>query len=148
MIRVQFPVYEFKIKEENGRKIVFDPFRRQWMVLTPEEWVRQNFMQYLTQVQQYPASLISIEREIAMGDVKKRFDIAVYNRAGKPWMLIECKAMAVPLTDEVLHQVMRYNQTLQTHYLVITNGVYTKCYRLIDDFLEIYEMPQYAGLEK
>ncbi len=143
MILVHFPTHDFKIKQQDGKELVFDPIRKIWIVLTPEEWVRQNFLQWLIQVLDYPASLISIEREIVLGDVRKRFDIAIYNRAGKPWMLVECKAMDITLDEPVLHQVMRYNQALQVSYLVITNGSFTRGFQLLPAFTEIDTMPGY-----
>ncbi|MEO7311463.1 MAG: type I restriction enzyme HsdR N-terminal domain-containing protein [Chitinophagaceae bacterium] len=143
MIPVQFPPHEFKMKEQDGREMIFDTFRKQWVVLTPEEWVRQNFLQWLVQVLQYPASLISIEREIMLGDLRKRFDIAVYNRSGKPWLLVECKGMDVRLDETVLHQVMRYNQALEVSYLVITNGSFTRGFQLVPGFIELDVLPDH-----
>ncbi len=121
MIRIDYPAHDFRIREEDDKEIIFDEYRKQWVRLTPEEWVRQNMLQYLVQIKQYPASLIAIEKEISLGDLKKRFDIVVY-RSSKPWMVIECKEMNVPLTESVLRQALNYNINLQTEFLVITNG--------------------------
>lgn len=121
MIDIQFPPPDFKVKEENGRKLIFDQIRKLWLLLTPEEWVRQNFLQYLVKVKKYPASLIAVEREIHLGDLKKRCDIVVYKEA-RPWMIVECKEMQVHLTEAVIKQILNYNITLQVKYLVITNG--------------------------
>jgi len=124
MIDIQFPPYPFKIKEEKNRSCIFDPFRKQWVVLTPEEWVRQNFLQYLVQHEKYPASCIAVEREVIAGGLKRRFDIVVFKDA-RPWMIVECKEMQVPLTDAVIKQVLNYNTALQVNNLVITNGTTT-----------------------
>ena len=124
MIKIEYPPYQPKIKEEKGKEFIFDEFRKRWILLTPEEWVRQNFLQYLTQIKKYPASLIAIEKEIKLGELKKRFDVVVYDRNSKPWMIIECKEMNVPLDKSVLDQVLRYNITLNVPYLVVTNGSY------------------------
>ena len=124
MIRIEYPPYQPKIKKEGDRELIFDGFRKRWVVLTPEEWVRQNFLQYLVEVKKYPASLIAIEKEITVGELKKRFDIVVYDRSTKPFMIIECKEMNVPLDASVIEQVLRYNSTMQVPYLVITNGTY------------------------
>ena len=124
MIKIEYPPYQPKIKEENGKEFIFDEFRRRWIMLTPEEWVRQNFLQYLTQIKKYPASLIAIEKEIKLGELKKRFDILVYDSNSKPWMIVECKEMNVTLDKSVLNQVLRYNISLNVPYLVITNGIY------------------------
>ena len=124
MINIQFPSHLLKIKSENGKEIIFDECRKQWVLLTPEEWVRQNFLQYLIQERLYPASLIAVEREIDLGDLKKRFDIVVFKNV-KPWMIVECKGMQVKLNEAVIKQILNYNITLQAEYLVITNGTST-----------------------
>ncbi|MDP1811660.1 MAG: type I restriction enzyme HsdR N-terminal domain-containing protein [Sediminibacterium sp.] len=121
MIKIDYPAHDFRVKEENGKEWVFDEIRKQWVRLTPEEWVRQNMLQYLVQVKKYPASLIAIEKEITLGELKKRFDILVY-KASKPWMMIECKEMNIPLTETVLRQVLNYNISVQADFMIITNG--------------------------
>jgi hypothetical protein len=138
MIEVSFPEHRFKIKEENGREIIFDEVRKQWLLLTPEEWVRQNFLQYLIQAKRYPPSLIAIEREITLGDLKKRCDIVVYKDA-KPWMIVECKEMQVKLTEAVLRQILNYNITLQVQFLVVTNGKETYAIKIEDKRFEWVE---------
>lgn len=125
MIPVQYPEPEFKIETRNGQPHIFDALRRKWLVLQDEEWIRQNFIQYLLQTMQYPAALIALEKEIRLGALKKRFDILVYDPDHRPWMLIECKAGQVLLNDAVLNQVLRYNIALPAPYLVITNGNHT-----------------------
>ena len=121
MISIEYPVFDFRIKKEGGKEWVFDEFRKQWVRLTPEEWVRQNMLQYLVQVKMYPATLIAVEKEITVGELKKRFDILVYRNA-EPWMVIECKETNVALTETVLKQVLNYNITLQTSFIIISNG--------------------------
>lgn len=121
MINIAYPKPVFKIKKEQGKDIIFDECRKSWVLLTPEEWVRQNFLQYLMQVKQYPCSLIAVEREIMLGDTRKRFDIVVFKNA-VPWMIVECKEMEVALSEAVIKQILNYNITLQVEYLVITNG--------------------------
>ena len=121
MIDIQFPGLPFKIKKINNRDFVFDVFRKQWIVLTPEEWVRQNFLQYLVEIKKYPASLIAVEREILVGELRKRFDIVVFKDA-KPWMVVECKELKIALSEAVISQILNYNIYLQVEYLVVTNG--------------------------
>ena len=105
--------------------------------------MRQNVLQYLTQTKKYPASLIAIEKEIKLGELKKRFDIVVYNRNSKPWMIIECKEMNVPLNKTVLNQVLRYNISLNVPYLVITNGSYCMALLIKDNAMtEINSVPE------
>jgi hypothetical protein len=136
MIKITYPAYQAKIKQEPGREMIFDEVRKLWVLLTPEEWVRQNFLQYLIQVKKYPAALIAVEKEIYLGDVKKRFDIVVYDKNTQPWMLVECKEMKVELNNMVLSQALRYNINLQVPYLVITNGVYGYAFTLLNQQLE------------
>src|SRR5215216_5575744 len=100
----------YKIKEdEERREFIFDELRKLWVRLTSEEWVRQNFAQYLVQVMHYPASYVAIEREIKLGERKKRFDMLVFNKSAKAWMMIECKKMDKPLDKTVIWQILHYN---------------------------------------
>ena len=122
MIKIVFPQYPFKIKEEDNKEIIFDEVRKQWVRLTPEEWVRQNFLQYLLTEKKYPASLTAVEKEIKLNDLRKRCDIIVYNRQLQPWLLVECKSMEEDLNDKVAMQVIRYNMALPVNFLIITNG--------------------------
>ena len=126
MIKIEYPAYQPKIKEQLGKEFIFDEIRKQWMMLTPEDWVRQNFLQYLIQVKKYPSSLIAVEKEIQLGELAKRFDIVVYDQNTKPWMIIECKEMEVALNEQVLNQALRYNITLNVPYIILTNG--THCF--------------------
>ena len=142
MIKIEYPPYQPKIKKELDREFVFDEFRKRWVVLTPEEWVRQNFLQYLTQVKKYPASLIAVEKEIKTRELKNRFDIVVYDGNTKPWMMVECKEMNVALDRAVLDQLLRYNISLRVPYLVITNGSYCMAFTFTNDKLtEIDTLP-------
>jgi hypothetical protein len=127
MIAIEFPAPDFKIVTENGRDLIFDRFRKKYVVLTPEEWVRQNFLNYLVSTLQYPAALIGIEKEIYLGELKKRCDIVVYNKNTKPWMIVECKEMGVPLSQATLEQIVRYHMVVPAAFLVITNGIHTWC---------------------
>jgi hypothetical protein len=121
MISINYPEYPFKIQKEAGKDQIFDPLRKSWVVLTPEEWVRQNFIQYLIQVKNYPSTLIAIEKTIQLGELKKRFDIIVYKN-DSPWLLIECKEANVPITEKTLEQILQYQQVVEADYLVMTNG--------------------------
>jgi hypothetical protein len=145
MINISFPPQQFKIKAEKNKEFIFDEFRKQWVVLTPEEWVRQNFLNYLVSEKKYPASLISIEREIALGDVKKRFDIVVFKDA-KPWMIVECKEMNVALNESVVKQILTYNIALSVANLVITNGSSTFCLQVNGkDYEWLNELPEHGN---
>jgi len=144
MIKIEFPDVKFSTKKENGVNFIFDQYRKIWIVLTPEEWVRQNVLAYITQTKQYPSSLIAIEKEFSLGELKKRCDIAVYDRAAQPWMIIECKEMNASLNRKVLDQVLRYHISLPAKYLIITNGQY--CYgfeKREGRFYEIGSFPEF-----
>jgi hypothetical protein len=122
MLIINYPEPEFRLKKEGSKEFIFDILRKQWLQLTPEEWVRQNFIQYLVKEKKYPASLIAVEKEIQLGELKKRFDILVYNKDHQPWMMIECKAGDARLDENVLEQVLRYNISVPVSYLIITKG--------------------------
>jgi hypothetical protein len=144
MIKIEYPTYDFKIRKEQNTEYIFDPFRKRWLILTPEEWVRQNFLQYIVEVKNYPASLIAIEKEIYLGELKKRCDVVIYNRQTLPWMIIECKEMNEPLNAKVLDQVLRYHIALPATYLVVTNGSYCFGFEKREgQFYEIDELPEY-----
>jgi Type I restriction enzyme R protein N terminus (HSDR_N) len=144
MVTIVFPPPSFKIEKKEGREHIFDAGRKKWLLLTPEEWVRQNFLQYLLQVKKYPAALIAIEKEIKLGELNKRFDILVYNAHHQPWMMIECKAMEVELDEGVLQQVLRYNIGVPVEYLVITNGRHCMAWQRNKGQLQpIKELPEH-----
>jgi hypothetical protein len=144
MIEIKYPDTDFRTKTENGRHFIFDAIRRQWLLITEEEWVRQNFLGYLMHTMNYPASLIALEKEIALGELKKRFDILVYDRDHKPWMMIECKAPAIALNDLVLQQLLRYHITVPVPFLVITNGHYTAGWKKENGRLqELLSLPEW-----
>lgn len=123
MLHVEYPRPDFRTRfRQDGVREVFDTVRRTWVRLSPEEWVRQNFIRFLTVGKGYPASMMAVEREIRLGRLRRKFDILLYDASHRPWMMVECKAEDVPLTEEVLMQILRYNMALPVHYLVITNG--------------------------
>ncbi|WP_119078674.1 type I restriction enzyme HsdR N-terminal domain-containing protein [Chitinophaga alhagiae] len=149
MISISFPPPDFRIVARQGQDMIFDPFRKKYVVLTPEEWVRQNFLNYLVKSREYPGALMSIEKEMNLGELRKRCDIVVYSREAEPWMIVECKEMGVPLGMPVLEQIVRYHMALPAAFLVITNGTHTWCCRLNPaggswEFVE--DLPDYPAL--
>ena len=116
-----YPTYPFKLQQVQGKDQIFDSFRKAWVILTPEEWVRQNILQYLVQTCNYPNSLIAVEKTIQVGELDKRFDIVVYKN-DIPWMIIECKEARVEIGEKTLQQILQYQQVLNAQYLIITNG--------------------------
>jgi hypothetical protein len=145
MMKIYYPHYPYKIKEEEaGKEYIFDELRRQWVRLTPEEWVRQNFIQYLLQVKKYPSAYIAVERKMQLGEMSKRFDLLVFDKGARPWMMIECKAMGKPLDKTVLWQALHYNLAIPVKYLVVTNGEYCHGYQKgLMDFEEVPVLPAY-----
>jgi hypothetical protein len=144
MISVKFPEPGFRLKKENDIEFIFDGIRKQWLALNDEEWVRQNFVQYLTQTLSYPAAFIALEKEIRLGELVKRFDILIYDPLHRPWMMIECKAPGVQLNESTLQQALRYNISVPVSYLVITNGHYTFGWEKTGvDLTLIQQMPQW-----
>jgi len=143
MIVVQYPEPKFKMKNENGKQYIFDNIRKAWLLLTEEEWVRQNFVNYLISKLNYPSSVIALEKEIRLNDLKKRFDILVYNKQHQPWMLVECKELNVNLNEEVLQQVLRYNISIPVEYIVITNGKITVGWKKEKELVLLNELPQW-----
>lgn len=127
-IPVIYPKYPYKIKEENGKDYILDEIRKKWLVLTPEEWVRQNFIRYMIAVKNCPAPYIVIERKIVTGQRTSRFDIVIYGPDAKPWMLVECKNMNVELGIRDVYQIIRYHGAAPSNFLVITNGLFTWCF--------------------
>lgn len=123
-----------------NNKEFFDPVRKKWVPATPEEEVRQQFIQFLLTVKNIPASHLSVEREITVNGLSRRYDLVVFDEEGKPWMVVECKAPHVKLTQEVMEQAGRYNKTLQAPLIGITNGKDNKFFRVDFETGEIISM--------
>jgi hypothetical protein len=120
---LKYPSFDVRVKNGNGETMIFDIIRKKWLILTPEEWVRQHVLNYLVNEKKYPASTIAIEKEIVLNDVKKRFDIVVYNNKMEPSLMVECKAPYIELDASVLEQVKRYNLVMKAPLLMVTNGI-------------------------
>lgn len=123
MQALNLPVYQFNTKSIRGKVSIFDDLRKKFIVLTPEEWVRQNIVKYLINEKEFPAGLISIEAEINVNSLRRRYDGLVYNRNQSPLMLIECKAPSVKITQKVFDQIFAYNTQVIAPYLLVTNGL-------------------------
>lgn len=127
---LNLPTYLFNIKSEGGRKFILDTIRRKYVALTPEEWVRQNFIRYLNEEKKYPLSLIAVESSFPLFKTNKRSDILIHNRLGKPIAMVECKAPEVKIGKEVFEQIIRYNLNYKLDYLLVTNGLQHFCCKL------------------
>jgi len=129
---------------EGSKEQIFCAVRRKWIMLTPEEWVRQHILIWLEQERGVPLSLTAVEKQVSIGELDKRFDIVVYDRSGAPFLLIECKQMEVELDFRVLRQVLNYNIGLQPAFLAVTNGRYLSVFGRFGNALEeLDEMPSY-----
>lgn len=149
MIKMVYPEPQFNVRKAGGRDEIFDAWRRAWVRLTPEEWVRQHILRWLTEVQQYPAGMVAVEKELVMGTMRRRYDILVFDPDHQPWMLVECKAPDVELSEKTLMQVLRYNMKVKAAYLVITNGHH--CFAAdirAQPAIWISEMPLYPGRDR
>lgn len=147
---LNLPYYSFRIKEHKGKKLIFDGFRRRWVMLTPEEWVRQNFARYLTEIKHFPASLVVIERSLRINQHDFRSDIVLFARTGIPIVVVECKAPEMKISQDVFDQIARYNMELRVSYLIVTNGLSHYCCRFDPDQLTytfLPEIPDYLELE-
>ncbi len=149
MQKLNLPEYQLAVRALGVKKEVFDKIRKKYVALTPEEWVRQNFISFLVKEKGYPASLISVETELKLFKVKKRTDVLVFQNTGKPLMIVECKAAKVKIDQEVFDQIARYNMALKVNYLIVTNGLKHYCCYLDYEngsyhFLE--DIPEYDSL--
>lgn len=127
MDQLNLPAYAYRSRFQDGKEEIFDPVRSKFVALTPEEWVRQHFINYLTSVKRVPPTLISVERTLIYNTMKKRADILVYSRKATPLMMVECKAVSVEIAQKSFDQVALYNLTMKVPYLVVTNGLVHIC---------------------
>ena len=124
MKELNLPAYSFSIKSEEGdKRLIFDEIRKKWLILTPEEWVRQHFVKYLVNELKFPPGLIGIEVTFKFNNLTRRADILVYNRSGNPILIVECKAPEVKIDNRVFDQIVEYNFRFRLNYLVVTNGL-------------------------
>lgn len=150
MQKLNLPEYSFRIVEEGGKTKIFDRFRKKMVVLTPEEWVRQNFVMFLTTEKHYPESLISVEAALKVVSRSKRTDVVVYNRNLLPLLIVECKAPHIKINTAVFDQIVRYNISLHVHFLVVTNGMEHYCCKLDyqnNTYSFLSDIPAFKDLE-
>ena len=120
---MNFPVYSFRFKNSENKVAIFDEIRKKFILLTPEEWVRQHTIQFLLNENKYPKSYINVEKLIKINDLSKRYDVVVFQPNGEIYLLIECKAPEVQITQQTFDQIARYNLVLNAKYLMVTNGL-------------------------
>lgn len=138
---LNFPKFPFRFKNSENKLSIFDVIRKKFVILQPEEWVRQHCVHYLMTVKNYPISLINVEKELKLNGLKKRYDIVIYNPDGTIYLIVECKAPKIKIDQSTFDQIARYNMILKAEYLMLTNGL-NHYYCLMD-----YQAEQYHFLQ-
>lgn len=143
---LSLPIYKLKMKSEAEKTYIFDVVRKKYLLLTAEEWVRQNFIHYLNKEKKYPLGLMGVEQMVKYNSLKTRADIVLYNTVGKAHIIVECKATDVKITQDTFNQIAKYNSQLKVKYLMVTNGMNHYCCKMDYEsnritFLE--EIPSY-----
>lgn len=126
-MKLNLPAFEHQLKKIEGKVHIFDIIRKKFLFLTPEEWVRQHFVHFLINQYQYPKALMTTERGLYYNKLQKRTDIVIYDRNGKPFLIVECKAAHIPINQKVFNQVAMYNKVHQAPYVCVTNGLVHYC---------------------
>lgn len=146
MQKLNFPEYNFRFKSNNNNILIFDEIRKKFIVLTPEEWVRQHLVKYLLEEFKYPKSLINVEKQLKLNNTLKRYDVVVYRNDGSIFLLVECKAPSIPISQLTFDQIARYNLSLDASYLMISNGLeHYYCQMDFENqkYIFLRELPQY-----
>ena len=146
MQKLNFPTYTFRFKNSENKVSIFDEIRKKFVILTPEEWVRQNVVRFLLEEKKYPKSYINVEKIIKVNSLTKRYDIVVFQPNGKIFLLIECKAPEIPIAQNTFDQIARYNMILVSEYLMVTNGLnhyFCKMDLENEKYLFLKELPEF-----
>jgi hypothetical protein len=144
---LNFPPHQFRVKEEKGHYKIFDPVRKKFVALTPEEWVRQHVIAYLHEAKAYPLSLLMVEKEFTYNTLSKRADIVACNNSGTPLLIVECKSFDVGISQETFDQAVHYNLALHVNFLLVTNGINTFCCSLENgEYKALQDIPNYTEL--
>ncbi|RIV68628.1 type I restriction enzyme HsdR N-terminal domain-containing protein [Flagellimonas aequoris] len=139
---LNFPKYSFRIKNSQNRQYIFDGIRKKFVVLQPEEWVRQHLLHFLIFTKNFPKSMVNVEKQLTVNSLKKRYDVVVFNPDGSIFLLVECKAPEIKIDQSTFDQIARYNYQLKANYLLVTNGLEHYCcemdhehekYRFLED---------------
>jgi type I site-specific restriction endonuclease len=122
MQQLNFPIYNFRFKNSENKVSIFDEIRKKFIILTPEEWVRQHVVRFLLEEKKYPKSLINVEKVLSVNGLRKRYDVVVFNPDGSIFVLVECKAPEIKTAQATFDQIARYNLALKAQFLMVTNG--------------------------
>lgn len=147
MQKLNFPQYSFRFKNSQNKIAVFDDLRKKFIILTPEEWVRQHCVKYLQNEKNYPLSLINVEKQLQIAGLTKRYDIVVFEPQGNIQVIVECKAPSVKITQHTFDQIARYNLSLKANYLMVTNGIehfFCQMDYENENYIFLKEIPEYS----
>jgi len=147
MIKLKLPDFDLKIKSKENKYFILDIIRKKYVVLTPEEWVRQNFIHFLIEHKKYPKSLIAVEKQLKINTLTKRTDILIFNKNAEPDIIVECKAPSVKISQKTFDQIARYNLKLNANYLIITNGLqhyFAKMNSKEKKYIFLKDIPEYS----
>ena len=151
MQKLNFPSYNYRFKNSENKTHIFDVIRKKFVVLQPEEWVRQHCLNYLTNEKNYPISLLNVEKQLKINRLIKRYDVVIYNNDGSIFCLVECKAPSVKITQKTFDQIAQYNRTLNASYLMVTNGLnhyYCSMNQMSKGYNFIKSLPKYSTENK
>ncbi|MGV8095962.1 MAG: type I restriction enzyme HsdR N-terminal domain-containing protein [Mangrovibacterium sp.] len=146
---LNLPSYSFRTREDAGKTYIFDEIRKKFLLLTPEEWVRQNFIRYLSNEKGFPPALMVIERGLKINQNPFRADLLVYDRMGAPLLVVEFKAPEVKITQKAFDQIARYNMQFKVPYLIVSNGLDHYCCKidfLAENYIFLKEIPEFKEL--
>jgi type I site-specific restriction endonuclease len=149
MQALNFPQFEFRIRQTDEKQQIFDVVRKRFVALTPEEWVRQHVLHHLAGEKSVPLALIGVEVKLKLNSLEKRADIVVYARTGKPLMLVECKAPGVAISQQVFDQAARYDMVFHANFMLITNGLSHYCCKFNHDehtYSFLQDIPTYSEM--
>lgn len=147
--KLNFPDYIFRFKKnEKGDIMIFDTIRKKFIVLTPEEWVRQHLIRYLVEEKKYPQSLVSVEKSLKLNNTQKRTDLRIYNQKKELIVLAECKSYAISISQKTIEQALRYELSLQSQLIVLSNGLMHYCFQKNNEgkFNALQTLPEYSTL--
>ena len=149
MLPLNLPSFPFKLQQQNGKNVIFDALRKKYVALTPEEWVRQHFIRFLTNYKGYPKGLLANEVQLVLNGTKKRCDTVLFNKDLSARMIVEYKAPHIEITQAVFDQITRYNMVLKVDYLIVSNGINHYCCRIDYNTMSytfLPEIPDYQSL--
>lgn len=147
-VALNLPEYPFRIKQESSAMYIFDEIRKKFLLLTPEEWVRQHLVQFLIRDKKYPRSLIKLEGGLKLNSLQKRSDILLFNSSGEKILLVECKAPSVKISQNTFDQIARYNFIHRVKWLLVSNGLQHFCCEIDfekESYRFVEELPEYGG---